>query len=82
MMPNGDPRDGFFYPTLSLMIDSYNLISSAYYLFIFFCGNQRLQLFIFCGNQRLQIPDGVVLIRAHYSTCGSCICNEYVTHCF
>ena len=22
MMPNGDPRDGFFYPTLTLMIDS------------------------------------------------------------
>ena len=24
-MPNGDPRDGFFYPTLTLMIDSYIL---------------------------------------------------------
>ena len=24
MMTNGDPRDGFFYPTLILMIDSYN----------------------------------------------------------
>ena len=23
-MPNGGPRDGFFYPTLTLMIDSYN----------------------------------------------------------
>ena len=23
-MPNGDPRDGFFYLTLTLMIDSYN----------------------------------------------------------
>ena len=22
-MPNGDPRDGFFYSTLTLMIDSY-----------------------------------------------------------
>ena len=22
-MPNGDPRDGFFYPTLTLMVDSY-----------------------------------------------------------
>ena len=22
-MPNGDPRDRFFYPTLTLMIDSY-----------------------------------------------------------
>ena len=22
-MPNGDPVDGFFYPTLTLMIDSY-----------------------------------------------------------
>ena len=26
MMPNGNPRDGFFYPTLTLMIDSYNLL--------------------------------------------------------
>ena len=25
VMPNGDPRDGFFYPTLKLMIDSYSL---------------------------------------------------------
>ena len=25
MMPNCDPRDGFFYPTLTLMIDSYNM---------------------------------------------------------
>ena len=25
MMPNSDPRDGFFNPTLTLMIDSYNL---------------------------------------------------------
>ena len=24
-MPNGDPRDGFFYPTLTLMMDSYIL---------------------------------------------------------
>ena len=24
MMPNGDPRDGFFYTTLTLMIDSYS----------------------------------------------------------
>ena len=25
VMPNGDPRDGFFYPTLTLIIDSYFL---------------------------------------------------------
>ena len=25
-MPNGDPRDGFFYPTLTLMMDSYIII--------------------------------------------------------
>ena len=25
VMPNGDPQDEFFYPTLTLMIDSYNL---------------------------------------------------------
>ena len=27
-MPNGEPRDGFFYPTLTLMIDSYNLLDN------------------------------------------------------
>ena len=25
-MPNGDPRDGFFFPTLTLVIDSYTII--------------------------------------------------------
>ena len=25
LMPNGDPRDGFFFSTLTLMIDSYIL---------------------------------------------------------
>ena len=25
VMPNGDPRHGVFYPTLTLMIDSYNI---------------------------------------------------------
>ena len=25
MMPNGNPRDRFFYPTFTLMIDSYNM---------------------------------------------------------
>ena len=25
VMPNRDPRDGFFYPTLTLMLDSYNV---------------------------------------------------------
>ena len=29
MMPNGDPWDGFFYPTLTLMIDSYILTQSV-----------------------------------------------------
>ena len=29
-MPNGDPRDGFFYPILTLMIDSYyHLVDDA-----------------------------------------------------
>ena len=26
VMPNGDPRDGFFYPTLRHMINSYTLL--------------------------------------------------------
>ena len=25
-MPIGDPRDGFFYPTITLMVDSYNTL--------------------------------------------------------
>ena len=25
VMPNGDPRDRFFYPTLTLMIDPFNI---------------------------------------------------------
>ena len=29
-MQIGDPRDGFFYPTLTLMIDSYTLIQMLY----------------------------------------------------
>ena len=28
-MPNGDPRDRFFYPTLTLMMDSYSLQPSG-----------------------------------------------------
>ena len=28
-MPNGGPRDGFFYPSLTLMIDSYDLTHSV-----------------------------------------------------
>ena len=27
VMPNGDPCDGLFYPTLTLVIDSYSLCS-------------------------------------------------------
>ena len=27
MMPSGDPQDGFFYPALTRIIDSYNLIA-------------------------------------------------------
>ena len=29
-MPNGDLRDGFFYPTLTLMIDSFSLSLQMY----------------------------------------------------
>ena len=28
-MPNSDPQDGFFYPTLTRFIDSYNLVALA-----------------------------------------------------
>ena len=29
MMPNGDPRDGFLYPTLTVMIDSYIILTNS-----------------------------------------------------
>ena len=29
LMPNVNPREGFFYPTLTLMIDSYSLCMCA-----------------------------------------------------
>ena len=36
-MPNGDPRDKFFYPTLTLIVDSYILLEqSAFILILFF----------------------------------------------
>ena len=28
-MPNSDPRDGFFYPTLTLMIGSYSILNQG-----------------------------------------------------
>ena len=31
-MPNGDPREGFFYPTPTLMVDSFNLESHFLYV--------------------------------------------------
>ena len=35
-MPNGDPREGFFFPTLTLLIDSYNLSAGFKFHFIRF----------------------------------------------
>ena len=29
MMPNGDPRDRFFYPTLTLMMESYIMLQDG-----------------------------------------------------
>ena len=34
LMPNGDPLDGFFYPTLTLMIDSYILYKWSTWFFL------------------------------------------------
>ena len=39
VLPNGDPRDGFFYPTLTLMIDSKSI------RLLFASTTQRLSLF-------------------------------------
>ena len=33
-MPNGDPQDRFFYPTLTLMIDSYSLAERKLIFFL------------------------------------------------
>ena len=48
-MPNGDPRDGFFYPTLTLMIDSYILEHYGVLcpvLLCFFIANQLANLLL------------------------------------
>ena len=34
-MPNGDPRDGFFFPTLTLIIDSYILDHTHLLFFLY-----------------------------------------------
>ena len=43
MMPNGDPRDRFFYPTLTLMIDSYNLLARIWPFFVNTCCSAHLK---------------------------------------
>ena len=43
VMPNGDPRDWFFYPILALMMDSYTLIYLQYLTGL-------LKLINSCGN--------------------------------
>ena len=44
-MPNGDPRDGFFYPNLTLMIDSYIMRASKALLELGrYTGSARLSL--------------------------------------
>ena len=35
-MPIGDPRDDFFYPTLTLMIDSYIIVKQFLEAFVMF----------------------------------------------
>ena len=39
VLRNGDPLDGFFYPTLTLMIDSYNLLLRASIIVSIFTDN-------------------------------------------
>ena len=36
-MPNGDPRDGFSYPTLTLMMDVYILVKFVFALAFLLC---------------------------------------------
>ena len=40
VMPNCDPQDGFFYPTLTLMIDSYSLSVSLS------CQYQQINMYV------------------------------------
>ena len=62
-MPNGDPRDGIFYPTLTPMIDSYCLAEAeragcfALIVFLLLCGCQ-------CS-----------ISLSHGATCWSVICD-------
>ena len=44
MMPNGDPRDRFFYPTLTLMIDSYSLHIVHYFIYVNISSNEFVTL--------------------------------------
>ena len=75
VIPNGDPRDGFFYPTLTLMKDSYTfLIISKLYecnqvLFIWFvltCCHIAFGLLI--------LKDKLIFSECHLS-CSGCYDN-------
>ena len=36
-MPNGDPQDGFFYPPLTLLMDSYRILLQASFNPLYTC---------------------------------------------
>ena len=63
MMPNGDPRDDFFYTTLTLMIDSYNL--STHVATTSVC-SKAVVLFIVCWCSHGDCVLGLDLYRGSY----------------
>ena len=62
MMPIGDPRDRFFYPTLTLMVDPYGLTTSEQ-------GHEIFQYCGMCDQQSLRLASAYMhsLIRAFAS---------------
>ena len=57
MMANCDPRDGFFYPILTLMIDSYNI-----YLYPLF-SLEKKGILISCQSRSVVRPSVTFLVN-------------------
>ena len=58
-MPNGDPRDGFFSPTLTLMIDSYNPATSILVLFLVYYRERLLNRLFHIDRYSGEVPPTV-----------------------
>ena len=78
-MPNGDPRDGFFDPSLTLMIDSYILVSFMRKLaFLYNCAIVvKMYLFSFLVSFMSKLEflyNCAVVVKMYLTTIFSRIC--------